>query len=124
MSEILPWIYMINAVFLINHEIDSAFWKEWNLFNIKGGISFFLAIHFPLLFLVLYGAVLVFQHFYLGLLFSLILSISGIFAFVIHSTFIHKGHLEFTTSMSQFILRSTLVLSILQASLTIALIAA
>jgi hypothetical protein len=27
--KILFWIYLINAILLINHEIDSAYWKEW-----------------------------------------------------------------------------------------------
>jgi hypothetical protein len=27
-SKILFWLYLTNAVLLINHQIDSAFWKE------------------------------------------------------------------------------------------------
>lgn len=27
-SKILFWLYLMNAKLLINHEIDSAFWKE------------------------------------------------------------------------------------------------
>ena len=61
MAETLFWIYLINAVLLINHEIDSAYWKEWELFRLPGGITGFLVIHFPLLFLVLHGLVLVYQ---------------------------------------------------------------
>jgi hypothetical protein len=33
MSEALFWLYLTNAVLLINHEIDSAYWKEWELFH-------------------------------------------------------------------------------------------
>ncbi len=55
--EILFWIYLINAILLINHEIDSAYWKEWELFKLPGGIGGFLLLHFPLLFLILYGLV-------------------------------------------------------------------
>ncbi len=119
MVEILPWIYMINAVFLINHEIDSAYWKEWGLFNIKGGISTFLLLHFPLLFLVLFGSVLLFQDRYIGYFFSLGLSFSGIFAFSIHKYLIRKGNPEFNTPMSRFILWSTLLLSGVQVGMTI-----
>jgi hypothetical protein len=119
MTEILPWIYMINAVFLINHEIDSAYWKEWDLFGIKGGISIFLVLHFPLLFFVLLGNVLLFQHKFIGLIFSLILSVSGVFAFCIHDYFIRKGNPEFNTPMSRVILWSALLLSVAQAGITI-----
>lgn len=84
MSETLFWIYLINSVLLINHEIDSAYWKEWDLFKLPGGVTGFLIIHFPLLFLILYGLILLFQHSFTGLIFSLALSFAGMFAFTIH----------------------------------------
>jgi len=46
--KILFWLYLINAILLINHEIDSAFWKEWELFKLLGGIGGFLILHFPI----------------------------------------------------------------------------
>ena len=54
-SKVLFWLYLANAILLIIHEIDSAFWKEWELFKLPGGINGFLILHFPLLFLILYG---------------------------------------------------------------------
>ncbi len=57
MPDLLLWLYLTNAVLLINHEIDSAYWKEWELFRLPGGIAGFLLLHFPLLFIVLYGLV-------------------------------------------------------------------
>jgi len=119
MFEWLFWIYLVNAVVLINHEIDSAYWKEWDLFKIPGGVTGFLAIHFPLIFLVLYGLILVSQKSFIGLIFSLILSFSGIFAFTIHVFFIKKGRSEFNTAISLFILIAALVVSVTQAALTI-----
>ena len=44
-ENILTWIYLVNAVFLINQEMDSAYWKEWELFKMKGGVTGFLLIH-------------------------------------------------------------------------------
>ena len=29
--------YFVNSVLLIVHEIDSAYWEEWNLFRLPGG---------------------------------------------------------------------------------------
>ena len=100
MPEILFWLYLVNSVLLINHEIDSAFWKEWDLFHLPGGISGFLWIHFPLLFVILYGLVRVFQGAFDGLLFSLLLSSGGVFAFVIHMVFIKKGNKEINVDVS------------------------
>ena len=38
MEDILFWVYLANAVLLIVHEIGSAYWKEWDLFRLPGGI--------------------------------------------------------------------------------------
>jgi hypothetical protein len=119
MFDILLWLYLVNAVLLINHEIDSAYWKEWELFKLPGGITGFLIIHFPLLFLVLYGLILVFKQTVAGLIFSLVLSFAGIFAFFIHMFFLKKGRSEFKVPISIFILAATLIVSIIQAVITI-----
>jgi hypothetical protein len=44
--DALFWFYFMNAILLIVHEIDSAYWKEWELFKLRGGITGFLIIHF------------------------------------------------------------------------------
>ena len=119
MADILFWIYLVNAVVLINHEIDSAYWKEWDLFKLPGGINGFLILHFPLLFLVLYGLIMTYRQSYGGLIFSLVLSLIGIFAFTIHMFFIKKGRKEFRTPISIFILVTALILSVIQAAVTI-----
>ena len=122
MAEILFWVYLANAVVLINHEIDTAYWKEWELFSLPGGITGFLILHFPLLLFVLYGLVLIREQARAGLVCSLILSSVGIFAWLIHSLFIRRGRKEFTSGISRFILRATLVLSIVQLLITLILL--
>lgn len=122
MQETLFLLYIINSIFLINHEIDSAYWHEWNLFNIKGGITAFLVLHFPLLFFVLYGLIEVHNQTHAGLIFSLILSAIGIFAFTIHMIFIKKGYKEFRTPISIFILICILLISLPQLIITIILL--
>ncbi len=112
MHNVIFWLYFTNAILLIVHEIDSAYWKEWDLFRIPGGINAFLVLHFPLLFFMLYGLVLVARNSYSGLIFSLVLSLGGIFAFAIHTYFIRKGRPEFKTPMSLTILAATLVVSV------------
>ena len=119
MATILFWIYLINATLLITHEIDSAYWEEWRLFGIPGGINTFLLLHLPILFFVLYGLILIYENTFAGLIFSFILAISGIFAFSIHTYFMRRGRDEFKTTISRLILISTLIISILQLVLTI-----
>lgn len=122
--EILFWIYLINAILLINHEIDSAYWKEWELFKLPGGIGGFLLLHFPLLFLILYGLVCLERQAFSGLIISLIISAGGIFAFCIHMAFIRKGRHEFDAPISRLILSLMLLVSIVQATVTLYLLIA
>jgi len=122
MWETLFWIYLANAVFLIIHEIDSAYWKEWELFRLPGGITGFLLLHFPVVFLVLYGLVLVYEQTVAGLILSLALSTGGLFAFSIHTYFMRKGRHEFAIPISQFILVATLVVSLAQAAVSVYLL--
>jgi len=122
MSEALFWLYLTNAVLLIVHEMDSVYWKEWDLFGLSGGVTGFLLVHFPLLFLGLYGLVLVSQKAFAGLIFSIVISLAGLGGFAIHTYFIRKGHKEFTTLVSLFILWGILIVSLAQAAVTIYLL--
>jgi membrane protein CcdC involved in cytochrome C biogenesis len=122
MHESLFWIYLANSVLLITHEIDSAYWKEWKLFKLPGGITGFLLLHLPLLFLILYGLVQVFQETCGGLIFSLFLSASGLFAFAVHTMFIRKGRSEFNVPMSLFLLIAILLISLIQTVITVYLL--
>ena len=117
--DTMTWIYLINTILLIIHEIDSAYWKEWELFKIPGGLNAFLLLHFPLLFLILYGLLEIQKQSSTGLIISLLLGLGGIFAFSIHTYFIRKGRDEFKTAVSQSLLYSTLTVSIVQILLTI-----
>ena len=119
MLDLLLWLYLTNAVLLINHEIDSAYWKEWELFRLPGGITGFLLLHFPLLFVVLYGLVLVVRHSFLGSIFSFVLCFGGIFAFVIHTYFLKQGRMEFNKPISKLILLLTLMVSLAQFIVTL-----
>lgn len=119
--DLLFWIYLINAVILINHEIDSAYWQEWKLINPndKNGINGFLIIHFPLLFIILLGLVLVYDHRFSGMIISLILSAGGLFAFFFHFYHLRKGKSEFNTMISKVMIVSTFTISLFQIYLTI-----
>ena len=120
-SSLLFWVYLINAVILINHEIDSAYWQEWKLINPKdqSDAKGFLIVHFPMLFLILYGLVLVDRGLLAGMIISLLLAASGIFAFFFHFYHLRKGRQEFNNWVSKLILILTLPISIFQVVITI-----
>ena len=123
LKEILFWLYLANTLTLIVHEIYSAFWKEWELFHLPGGEPGFLLLHFPLIFLVIYGLVLIEREMLVGLILSLVVSICGLFAFSIHTYFIYCGRLEFKTPVSQGVLWAALLISLSQLGLTIVMLA-
>ena len=107
-------LYLLNLALLATHEIDSAFWHEWNLFNIPGGIDLFLVLNLALLLLFMFGFEKVVKWEKGAPLFSYILAFSGIFAFVVHSYFILNGHPEFNSIISYGILLLTFITSIAQ----------
>jgi len=119
MADVVFWLYSANATLLIVHEIESAYRQEWKLFRLPGGISFFLIVHLPLVFLILYGLVQVEQASLAGKILSLVLALAGVFAFSIHSFFNLRGHPEFKTLISITILAATLCVSVAQLVTTI-----
>lgn len=113
----LFWIYLLNAVLLILHEMDSAYWKEWELFRLPGRIGFFLAVHVPILAALLLGLVFLALDQKAGLWISLVAAAGGLAAFGIHTVFLRKGRPEFSTRPSRAILYGLLAGSALQAVL-------
>jgi len=122
MADILTWTYLVNSVLLIDHEIDSAYWKEWDLLKLPGGIAGFLAMHVPLVFAILLGLIMVYQHSFAGLIFSLVLSFAGMLAFLLHLFYIRRGRTEFKTPISLSILSVMMVTSLFQAAITVSLL--
>ncbi len=119
MNDPLFWLYLVSLSLLILHEMDSTYWKEWDLFGLRGGEGGFLLIHMPLWMVALYGAVQLRDHTLAGLVLSLVISLAGIVAFAIHTYFLRRGRREFNTPISKLILWALLVLSLPQAAITI-----
>lgn len=116
MADMVLWFYITVAVLLIVHEIDSAYWREWELFRLPGGPAGFLALHLPLLYLVLYGIVLIDRGRPSGRWFALALAASGVFAFSIHTWFLKRGHPQFDSRSSKSVLAATLITSLALAA--------
>jgi hypothetical protein len=112
-------LYLVDAVLLIIHEIDSAFWKEWDLFGLPGGIELFLILNFVMVYFALVGL----KHLAVGnrkgYYYALILSAAGIGAFIVHGRLILAGHPEFKTIMSIAILALFFIVSLVLGMLTI-----
>ena len=118
MNKLLPKLYLFNLALLITHEIDSAFWHEWKLFHLPGGIQFFLVINFALILFFLFGIEKVSRWEKYASIYSYLLAASGIFAFAIHTTFILYGYKEFLLPVSVAVLILTFLISLVQLILT------
>jgi len=115
----MEFIYLVNTALLFTHEVDSAYWNEWILFGLPGGIQLFLVLNVILVVIGLVGFRYVVLRKRSGIWFSLLQSMSGLFAFFIHGIFILRGNTEFTLPMSELLLVLILVASIIQGALSI-----
>jgi len=93
-AEMLNAIVVINVALLITHQIDAAYWHEWDMFNIPGGIQLFNVIN-TLAFIVVLGCLIpVFRRDKSGFVCSL--AVAGLSALVlpIHAGFAVAGSIS------------------------------
>lgn len=114
-KPILLWLYLANAAVLILHQIDAAYWHEWDLFGIPGGNQVNLILNLPIVILVLYGHQALAQGQAVGLRLYWLLVVTGLFTVSIHSYFLMQGSEAFWQPVSVAILTATLLLSLAQA---------
>lgn len=112
-------LYLLNSALLATHEIDSAYWHEWELFYLPGGITFFLLVNLVLLWIVLLGCFQVIVGGPAARWFSYGLAAAGIFAFTIHMIFLAAGHDQFRTPVSIGLLMVILLVSLTEAIVTV-----
>ena len=116
-STLLPrWPYLLNAAVLITHEIDSAYWHEWTLFGLPGGIQVFLGLNLALVLVILYGLQALVRGSFSGLVLSWALVAGGLFAAIVHLFFLLQGDAAFRLPVSLALLVATFVFSLVQAA--------
>lgn len=104
-------VYLLNAVVLTAHEIDSAFWHEWELFRLPGGIQLFLVLNILLLGIVFWGYRAVVLWTPSARAYSYLLASAGLFAALVHGVFLAAGTPHFRLPVSLGLLATTLLLS-------------
>ncbi len=101
--------YFITMTALLIHQIDAAFWHEWDMFLLPGGIQGFLFFNLLIIPLVLFGH----QHVILktpkAVLYSYFCAGLGIITFAIHLGFYLYDFKEFMLPMSWAVLITGLV---------------
>ncbi|MCZ8205296.1 DUF6713 family protein [Gemmatimonas sp.] len=117
LTPTLERLYLANAVVLIVHQMDAAYWQEWQLFHLPGGLALYLVLNIPLVLLVLagYGAVVARRP--SAVAYSWGLVAAGLFAVTFHAAYLLAGHAAFRAPASLALLADTALLSGAQAVL-------
>ncbi len=118
--NVLQSIYLLNFVFLMMHETEAAYWKEWRVFknsvSDRKGLTIFTLARIPLCIPLLYGMINI-GHIS-GLIISLIISGFLVIHFFLHLS-ARKEFDGFKWPISGFIQYGMLVLSVFQFITTI-----
>jgi hypothetical protein len=101
--------YFATLLALILHQIDAAFWREWEMFLLPGGVQGFLVFNLLAVGLVLLG----YRHVLLQTSrargFAMVRGALGIAAFLIHLGFAVFGHRAFHLPLSMTVIAACLV---------------
>ena len=100
----MPRSYFWTMLFLILHQIDAAYWKEWEMFHVPGGIQGFLVFNLAAITLVLVG----YRHVLLATarapLYAGVCAALGVGTFLIHAGFALAGLEQFHLPLSMAII--------------------
>lgn len=120
-SPLLARLYLANAVVLLVHQMDAAYWREWRLFHLPGGLGLYLILNLPIALVILlgYGAVVARRPSAVAC--SWVLAGSGLFAVVFHGVYLMRGDPAFRSPVSLALLADTALLSLAQAVLLLRL---
>lgn len=106
--------YLMTMTALIIHQIDAAYWKEWEMFFIPGGIQGFLVFNIIVVPIILWG----YRHVVLAtdkaITYFVICTLLGLLTFGIHSVFFIVGFEQFSLPLSLLVLLTCLLSSIYQ----------
>ena len=108
------WLFLANATVLIKHQIDAAYWHEWELFLIPGSNQVNLLLNIPIIAVVMYAHSRVVSNLHTGVAFYKLLAALGFLTVAIHTGFFLLGSESFMQPMSIALLVATFVLSVWQ----------
>jgi 4-amino-4-deoxy-L-arabinose transferase-like glycosyltransferase len=115
----LDRLYLANATVLLVHQMDAAYWHEWRLFRMPGGLAVYLVLNLPIALVVLagYGAVAARRP--SATAYSWVLAAAGSFAAAFHAAYLLGGDPAFRAPVSLALLVDTALLSLAQAVLLV-----
>lgn len=100
--------YLVTMSLLITHQIDAAFWHEWEMFLLPGGIQGYLAFNIIAVPLLLIGYKEVILLAPKAAHYAYLCAGLGVLTFIIHAIFLLLGFDQFKTPLSLIVLLCTL----------------
>ena len=97
---VLERIYFSTMILLILHQIDAAYWQEWNLFNLPGGVQGYLLFNFAIIPVVIYGYKQVVTQSNSAGVYSYFCGSLGVATFLIHACLAAFGAKGFNVPLS------------------------
>ena len=110
-------LYLVNTALLIAHEIDSAYWHEWELFHLPGGIQLFVVLNLLLVLVVLWGIPAIVLGRPGSRVFQWLVVAAGFLAPILHGVFLTGGDLRFRNAVSLSVLGAMALVSTVQSVL-------
>lgn len=112
-------LYLANALVLVAHQIEAAYWHEWDMFYLPGGVQLFVLLNIPILYVVFAGYRAQLLALASATVYTGVLAGCGLFAALFHGMHLAMGDDRFTTPVSYALLATTLVLSLAQVGIVI-----
>lgn len=106
--------YFATMSLLILHQIDAAFWREWEMFYLPGGVQGYLVFNALIIPFVLLGYKHLVQSSDKAIIFATACASLGLLTFLIHSGFALAGFKQFHLPLSPAIILLCLASSIWQ----------
>ena len=110
-------LYLLNLSLLATHQVDAAYWHEWDVFGVPGGLPFFLLFNFVAVLLLAVGLASVAAHRSEARSWSLVCAGVGLVTVAIHVVFLILDSTAFWSPMSIALFFALGITSILQAAL-------
>lgn len=106
--------YFLTMMLLVLHQIDAAYWHEWEMFYLPGGIQAYLAFNVVALALVFRGYKHVLQNGDRARFSARLCAGLGMLTFLIHAGFFIAGYAQFHLPLSIALIASCLISSLWQ----------
>jgi Family of unknown function (DUF6713) len=95
-EQLYVWTFALGTV----HVVDSAYWREWEILGLPGGIELFLLESLALALLFLYGVSRLARGAPSGVVYAIVLAAVSLAGVALHAVLFLRGGAEFRTVAS------------------------